>query len=389
MTSQEVEEHLLSLGEQIKAHVNGKGYELAWEQVEELEEILDSDEKIDEEVQFLSLRMMAKFYHTVKNYDKTKNYSKRALHIKEMDKTHTELVIDTYLDYAGLEREHGQFSNARKLLKELLGLLESTDWQDAYYYGLVYRSLGMVEVDEGDDESALRNLEKALTYFRESVAEENSIIGQTVYAISDIYIRLEDYDQALHLHQQLLETYQQIGDKVSEGKSLLKIGEVYFYIDAKKSRRTITQAVKLFGEVYEDKHIDIAKGNLLLGELDETMGGIPRALKYYKRSLEQMDRFYSESHFLTVYAYSKIGTLSITVNEWDHAEEYLEKGLALSDPFPKMRRQFLHALGEFIPKKQPMIKHFLIFRNSCKDLSKMEAINRRDMRIPFRILDLI
>ncbi|WP_373894854.1 tetratricopeptide repeat protein [Virgibacillus sp. CBA3643] len=262
-----------------------------------------------------------------------------------------------------------EYELARELLKELLDLLESMDLQDStYYYGLAYRNLGEVDVDEDNDESGLRNLEKALDYFREVVAEENPIIGQTVYAISDIYIRMEDYDKALQLHQQLLETYQQVGDKVSEGKSLLKIGEIYFYIDAKKARRTITEAMKLFGEVYEGKHIDIAKGNLLLGELDETMGGIPRALKYYKRSLEQMDRFYSESHFLTVYTYSKIGTLSITVNEWDQAERNLEKGLALSDPFPKMRLQFLHALGRVYSEKPDYDKAFSYFQEFLQGL---------------------
>ncbi|MBY7142041.1 tetratricopeptide repeat protein [Virgibacillus sp. NKC19-3] len=128
--------------------------------------------------------------------------------------------------------------------------------------------------------------------------------------------------------------------------------------------------MKLFEEVYEGKQIDIAKGNFLLGELDETMGGIPRALKYYKRSLGQMDGFYSENHFLTVYAYLKIGTLSITVNEWEQAEKYLKKGLPLSDAFPKMRLQFLHALGKVYSEKRAYDQAFSYFQEFLQGLKQ-------------------
>ncbi|MBY7142040.1 tetratricopeptide repeat protein [Virgibacillus sp. NKC19-3] len=235
----QVEDHLTFLGEKIKMYVNRQEYELAREHVAELEAILDSGDNMDTQVQFLSLYRIAEFYHCVHNYDKAVDYHKRALAFNEMDKIHSKLVIDTYLDYAGLEREYGRFSNARKLLTELVALLETMDQQDAYDFGRIYSSLGKVDIGEGDDKSGLNQLEKALGYFRQVVPEANPVIGQTIHTISDIHLRMEAYDQALHLHQSLLETYQQIGDKVNEGKSLLKMGKSTFISMRKRQEKRL------------------------------------------------------------------------------------------------------------------------------------------------------
>ncbi|MBP1969909.1 tetratricopeptide (TPR) repeat protein [Virgibacillus natechei] len=370
MITKELREHILSVREKINRHVNGQEYELAREDVQELESILEVNDEIRDDVHFLSLHTMAAFYKRDKNYTKSVHYSKQALHIKGMENEYPGFVIDTFLDYAELEREQKHLPKAMELVNELLDMLKSINWQDMYTYGMAYSSLGKVYLDEKNDDFGVRYLEQALNYFRKSVNKKDLIIGQTTALISDVYIRMKDYNKALSLYQQLLETNQQSEDKVSEGKTLLKIGEIYFYIDAKKARRTITQALKLFEDVYEDKHIDIAKGNLLLGELDETMGGIPRAIKYYKRSLDQMDSFYKENHFLIVYVYSKIGTLSITINEWDQAEHNLEKGLDLSDGFPKMKLQFFHALGKVYSEKELYEQAFSFFQDSLQELAK-------------------
>ncbi|GAB3060132.1 tetratricopeptide repeat protein [Virgibacillus ainsalahensis] len=369
--NQEMEASLLSLREEVKNKVMERNYDSAREQVREMEQLLEANDDLHTDTQLLSMAALAKFYKRVSNYDKAASYSQQALNmIKKVNETHTETIIDSHLEYAALEREYSNYAEARKLLATLLNFLESNDIKDAFPYGMTYSSLGKVFLDEDAIENGINQLKQAVDYFREAVSETHQVLTQTIHLLSDAYIRNENYNQALSLYQDVLKNHQGKEDRVQEGKTLLKMGEIYFYIDLKKARRTITKAMKIFEEIYDDNHLDIAQGNLMLGELDENMGAFPRAINYYKRALDQFNAFYEENHFMCVYAYSKIGTLSIKANELMEAKNYLEKGLALSKDFANIRLQFLHALGEIYSNEKRYKEAYSAFAEFLEILEK-------------------
>jgi len=362
----------IALREELKKYIYVENYEKAKGLVTQIEtKIVEFLNEKDINEKFLILNILAKYYRKIKNYDKSANYSRQAIRIaKQVNKDHMKVIVDTFLNYAALEREYGQPSNARIELANLLALLDKNNYRDDFSYGLIFSSLGKVALDEENMESGLKQLEKALSYFQKSVPQSHPVIAQTIHTLSDVYIQVENYHKALELQQQLLEVYQKQEDSVQEGQQLLKIGEIYFYIDLKKARRIITKAIKLFEKNYEGKHVDIAKANLMLAELDESMLNLPRAITYYKRALEQLQGFYSESHFLVVYAYSKIGTISIKANELEQAKAYLERGLDLSEDFPKIRLQFLYALGKIYSGEKQYTLAFDVFQEFLERLDK-------------------
>src|SRR5699024_10057265 len=147
--------------------------------------------------------------------------------------------------------------------------------------------------------------------FQKAVPSTHPVILESVNALSEVYIQIENYEKAVELYQHLLEAYQEAGDQISEARTFLRIGEIHFYINLKEARKIITKAIKQLDEIYQQDHLDIAKAVLMLAEIDENLSNFPRAINYYKQALRQLMQFYEEDHFLIVYVYSKIGTISI------------------------------------------------------------------------------
>ncbi|WP_068672603.1 lipopolysaccharide assembly protein LapB [Oceanobacillus sp. Castelsardo] len=361
--------------EEIREKIIGGYIEEVREKIKELEARLQQQDLTVEE-QFYALSTLGKFYRKVKNYDKAGDYCRRSLRLsKKLEKPQLEMIIDTYLDYAYLEMEYGQESNARMELAKLLAVLDNNDYRDSYTYGTIFSSLAKVSIMEENIENGIKQYEKALNYFRESLPETHPVLSSTIYKLSDVYIQIEDYPSALELHKQLMEAYQTKDNKRLESKELLRIGEIHFYIDLKEARKIVTNVIKLMAELSEENPLDMAKAVLMLAEIDENMGNFPRAINYYKQAQNELMKIYEESHFMIVYIYSKIGTISIRTFKLDQAKEYLERGLPLSNPFPKIRMQFLYALGKIYSDKKDYDKAQKVF---SEFLQRLEQEGRKN-----------
>ncbi|WP_138418562.1 tetratricopeptide repeat protein [Aquibacillus sediminis] len=357
------QEQLLSLQKQIKQKIVNNDLNEIKTDVQQLELLLNYDDNIDQTSRFLALTSLAKFYKKSSNYDKSANYSRQALKIaKQMESDYKQEVVACYLDFSELERNYQQHANARKIVADLLFLLDKNSWQDPFTYGLTFRSLGHIFIDEEDYENGVKHLNKALNYLREAGSDTSKAVVQLIYELSTTYIKTEEYHQAIVLNQELLAAYKKQNDDASAAEVLLTIGEAYYYVDLKQARKNITEALERLNEIYQDKHLMIAKANLMLAELDENMSDFTRAVTYYQRALEQFKYFYDQSHFMIVYVYSKLGTLSMEKNELELAKDYLETGLELSIHFPKIRLQFLYALGKLYSGEKQYDRAFTVFQ---------------------------
>ncbi|MGX9932007.1 tetratricopeptide repeat protein [Virgibacillus salarius] len=361
----------LTLMEEIRKQMINENNPDIKETIEEIEARLISSKEISLNEQFLMLSTVAKYYHKTNNYDKAGKYSRHALQLsKKMSVDFMQVIIETYLDYATLEREYGQRSTARMELAKLMAFLDSNDYQDGYAYGVIFSNLGKISLDEENMESSITQLEKALTYFKQAVPMTHPIISSTIHTLSDVYIQVEHYHKAIELYQELLKTYETLQDKPALAKIWLWLGEIHFYIDLKEARKMITKSIKLMDEMDAMNHLDTTKALLMLAEIDENMGNFPRAINYYKKGLKQLTSFYKENNFLVVYVYSKIGTISIKVFKLNQAKKYLEKGLELSKHFPKIRMQFLYALGKLYSNEKVYDNALIVFQEFLQRLEE-------------------
>jgi hypothetical protein len=296
---------------------------------------------------------LAKYFRKRNQYDKSAHYSRQAIQQAKIGKLRlTRPLVDAYLNYAKLEKDYNQIDNARKLLATLLMQLEKNRVEDNYIFGLVYHLLAQIGFQDLAFDTAVEQFKEALTCFRKAIPEEHPIIYQTINELTETYIRMEHYQDALYLQEKTLQDYQKTDDKLTQALILLRMGEIYFYLDLKKARKAITQSLALLKALEQPVLLYQAKANLLLAELEENLANALRSINYYKRSLKQLEQVHEQEHFMVVYAYSKIGTLLMKVNQLEDAKYYLEKGLPLTKGHPHIQMQFLYALGKIYSKEQ-------------------------------------
>lgn len=348
--------------------LNGKAEEVKFI-AQELEE---AKEEAAPEDQFFILSTLAKYFRRMKNYDKAGNYGRQAIRLtKQVNEEHIKMIIDAHLEYAALEREYGQLSAARMELAKLLAYLDLKNVQDPFAYGALYMNLGKLAIDEENIESALTQLEKAYNHYVEAVPKTHPAVLQTVELLSDTYIKVENYTKAIQYQQEVLAEYIEQEDRLAEVRIRLKISEIYFYIDLRDARKMITETMKSIPEDDQpETKMELAKALLMLAEIDENLESYPRSINYYKRALGELENVYPENHFLIVFAYSKIGTISMKTFKLRQAKEHLEKGLSLAGNFPRIRQQFLYALGKIYSDEKSYDLALEMFQSFLETLEK-------------------
>lgn len=365
------QQEILSLRKKLKQALYKNDMIQAKEIVEQLVVIFESKcISKESEAACLISATLAKYYRKKNHYEKAVYYSQQAIHAaKTAQLPFTSILIEVYMDYAKLEKEYKQFTNARKLLATLLQQLEKNKWEDEFAYGLIYRLLAAIGFEDMTFDMTVNQLKQALTSFRKTVSEDHPIIYQTIDELAETYIRLEAYHEALHIEEDILRVYQEKNDRRMAGIISLRIGEIYFYIDLKKARKVIVEAIDLLQSLQEPMHLYEAKGNLLLAEAEENLAQFPRAITYYKRGLEQLKQVHQAEHFMIVYAYSKIGTLSLKVNQLDQAKQYLEEGIKLTKHHPRIKMQFLYALGKIYSNQQSYSQALEMYQSFLSQLT--------------------
>ncbi len=341
------ERSLLARKEEIMEALKQKQYGQAEKLVKDTEDLLALGTERGAETLLLVLPALASYYRHIQNYDRSANLFQQALHTgKQAAARHSKNWAEIHFEYAALERQYGHHASARKLLATLLQFLEKREEKDTVSIGRVYSTLGKIAMDEENYQQAASQLRQAVSLFRQSLPETHSLLLQTIDLLSNTFIQMESYQQARDLYQERLKKHREAGNHLLTGKTLLKMGEIDFYLNLRQARKTTGEALSVLEHAVGEKNIEISRAHLLLGELEENMGKFPRAVKHYKYALEQLEHFYEPEHFMVVFAYAKIGTLAMKANDLEEAKTYLEKGLPLSQAFPKVRLQFLYALGK-------------------------------------------
>ncbi|QHS22494.1 tetratricopeptide repeat protein [Virgibacillus sp. MSP4-1] len=372
---QEEQKNIRSLAEKVRNQITiGKINQEVKHDIDILENSKDCQtETIDN--QFYLLSTLAKYYKSINHYDKAGKYSRDALRmVNDVADSSIKMVIDTYIEYAILERDYEQQSTARIELAKLLAFLDKKEYKDDYAYGLIFSHLGKISFDEENPEAGFTQMEKALKYFKAVQPVTNPVVRNTIRFLAGTYIKTENYSKALKLHEELLKAYEE-DENISAGvQERMEIGQIYFYIDLKEARRQMTDTIKFITENSSEMEEEITKATLMLAEIDEHMMNFPRAITYYKRALDDLKKMYNKNHFMVVYVYSKIGTISLKINNQKQAREYLEEGLELSKDYPKIRLQFLYALGKIYSSKKEYTKAFDMF---TQFMDKLKADGRR------------
>ncbi|WP_018933027.1 tetratricopeptide repeat protein [Gracilibacillus lacisalsi] len=322
-------------------------HHLVQREVVEIEQQLKKIEELSNAELLFLHHTAALFYQAEKNYSLASHHFQQAMKHRYRDKEAEEIWLQAHLAFAKLDEQFKQFSQARMTLAKVLQYLEKKQ-ADNTEIARVYQRIGWLFYQEEELHQAHTQMEQARKLLLEELEPVDPMVMKVTDQLADIYVALEQPALAIQLFDNIIAREDTLLSDEGKATLLMKTGELHFHIDLKKARRIIDQAVKLVNT----EHPLSVRGFMLLAEIEENLTAFPRAVKYYERALEIINQKYEKDHFLVVFLYSKLGTIALKMGEDQKAKRFLEAGLPLSDKYPKIRMQFLYALGKIYSKQE-------------------------------------
>ncbi|WP_208589883.1 tetratricopeptide repeat protein [Gracilibacillus suaedae] len=322
-------------------------HHLVQREVMEIEQQLKKIEELSNaELLFLHYTV-ALFYQAEKKYSLASHHFQQAMKHRYRDEEAEQIWLQAHLAFAKLDEQFKQFGQARMTLAKVLQYLEKKQASNIEI-ALIYQRIGWQFYQEEELHQAHTQMEQARKLLLEELVPVDPMVMKVTDQLADIYVALEQPELAIQLFDNIIVREDTLLSDQGKATLLMKTGEIYFHIDLKKARRVIDQAVKLVNT----EHPLFVRGFMLLAEIEENLKAFPRAVKYYERALEIINQKYEREHFLVVFLFSKLGTIALKMGEDQKAKYFLEAGLPLSDKYPKIRMQFLYALGKIYSKQE-------------------------------------
>ena len=183
------------------------------------------------------------------------------------------------------------------------------------------------------------------------------------------HAQLGEMDQAAEIINELFEKKKDNPEAVDE---LLLYGQLSFMCDYKLARKIMSHTRNIMEDQGETESTRLARCYAVLGEAEENLQKYPRAVKYYQRGLEIIERNEAQEKEIILFLYYKLGGLYSTMNETEKAIEFLEKTLQLAEGYNEeikinslVSLAMMHgSLEEYDQAKVYLDEVFPLFENS-------------------------
>ncbi|QGH35429.1 tetratricopeptide repeat protein [Gracilibacillus salitolerans] len=344
-------------------------HHLVQREVVEIEQQLKKIEELSNAELLFLHHTVALFYQAEKNYSLASHHFQQAIKHRYHDKEAEHIWLQAHFAFAKLDEQFKQFSQARMTLAKVLQYLEKKQASNIEI-AFVYQRIGRLFYQEEELHQAHTQMEQARTLLLETLEPVDPMVMRVNDQLADIYVALEQPELAIQLFEDIITKEDTLLSDEGKAILLMKTGELHFHTDLKRARRIIDQAVKLVNT----EHPLYVRGYMLLAEIEENLRAFPRAVKYYKQVLEIVNQKYEKDHFLVVFLHSKLGTIELKMGGDQKAKHFLETGLPLSEKYPKIRMQFLYALGKIYSKQEVYDKAFDMYTSFLQGLEAEDKI---------------
>lgn len=177
--------------------------------------------------------------------------------------------------------------------------------------------------------------------FREKYQHEKEL-GKVLLLLEAVcHAEIEEYRQSSEIISSL---YQQ-GEHLCI-EDLLLLGELAFMSDLKLSRRILSSTIKKMEAKDEIDFDKMARGYLVLGETEENLGKIQRAIKYYKNGMMFYKKSKPADEQMPLFLNFKIGMLYSAFNKAEEAISHLKESLGFADHHPHYKVNSLVSIAK-------------------------------------------
>ncbi len=275
-------------------------------------------------------------------------------------------ISSIYLKSAGVYKDKGDNPKALELLRKALAMMR--DHEDRLGELWALGRMGVIQVETGEYESALRNLGKAVE-LRTELGFASSEGLELDYQIGAIYEGFKDYEKALDHYQRALARAQISGVQTTLGKTYDRMGAIYYRLEEyDKAKEFLGDALRIHSETGNTamRKKELIRLGDVLSKLDEPEEALKNQMKALTLTRETED-LQAQSRVLT-----RIGTLYQLLGRPRAALQYYSQARDL-------RRQ----LGDMRGVNENYLQIALItsilgnFQSAVEDLKKAFEIAQR------------
>ncbi|MFB9054478.1 ATP-binding protein [Formosa undariae] len=243
-------------------------------------------------------------------------------------------TIDFRITQAQYDIDNNNYYPAKKKLDEALSLAESIDNKKSI--GLILSKFGKLEFRIDETSAAIKTLTKAIEVQRFAMDDIN--IAETYKTLGNVFMHLEQYDEALTYYGSSLTLFQQENLSEFEAEVLLNQGKAYLGLKQyRKARVQIDKSLAL-SQRYD---LDKIKSSALIyqAKVSYFLNDDENALKLGNQGVELAEA----NSYLDVlsHGYLILSELNEKLGNFKVSTQYLKKHITLSDALLKQKLENL------------------------------------------------
>ncbi|WP_434037685.1 ATP-binding response regulator [Formosa sp. 4Alg 33] len=243
-------------------------------------------------------------------------------------------TIDFRITQAQYDIDNNNYYPAKKKLEEALSLAESIDNKKSI--GLILSKFGKLEFRIDETSTAIKTLTKAIEVQRFAMDDAN--IAETYKTLGNVFMYLDQYDEALTYYKSSLTLFEQENLEEFEAEVLLNQGRAYLGLKQyRKARVQIDKSLALAQRFDLDK----IKSSALIhqAKVSYFLNDDENALKLGNQGL-QLAESNNYSDVLS-HGYLILSELNEKLGNFKVSTQYLKKHIALSEMLLKQKRENL------------------------------------------------
>ncbi|CAF0832762.1 unnamed protein product [Adineta steineri] len=223
----------------------------------------------------------------------------------------------------------GQFSKAEEVYNVLLEQTSDEDEKPFYY-----NQLGLVHMNQGDNEQAIWYYGKALEIQQKTLPSDHHDLATSYNNIGNAYDHIGEYLKALSYYEKALEIREQTlpSNHPLLANSYNNIGLVYNKMgEYSKALFFEKKTLEIFLRTLPSNHPDLATSYNNIGYVYENMREYSKALSLYKKALEIQQKTLPSNHPSLATSYNNIGNVYEKTGEYLKALSSQEKALEIRE----------------------------------------------------------
>lgn len=239
---------------------------------------------------------------------------------------------------------------------------------------LVNINIGSIYVNRGEYKEAVTYYYKALS-IQEELNNVNFIA--TIHSnLGNIYLYGGDYEKAILEYKQALKTREKLNDQNGIASAKINLGAVYLKMeDYKNAEKYFSEALIIRKNSQNFQSLAGIYENL--GIIRKNQGRYKEAMAFYKASLDL--RLKESNKKFLVNSYANIGNVYYLMKDFDKAEEYLNKGIALANELktPEAAKEIYSTLSRLNQEKGKSVDALNYYK---KYIQVKDSINNVDVQ---------